>query len=225
MGVTKLAGWLSVCALIASCASTDMGQRTVGVAPTDKASSEAGIWLMMEEAERKLSRSGARNEDAELNSYVQSLTCELTKEFCDEMRVYILDVPTFNASMAPNGMMIIYSGLLLRADNEAELAFVLGHEFGHYFENHSLEQMAARRNASATGVVLSVAFAAAGVPELADVGYLAGMSSAYAFSREKEVEADRIGLARMGEAGYDPHAALAQVNRHAVQFCYLLPAL
>ena len=49
--------------------------------------------------------------------------------------------PAFNASIAANGYMEVWSGLLLRVDDEAQLAFVLGHEIGHYRERHSVALM------------------------------------------------------------------------------------
>ena len=53
----------------------------------------------------------------------------------------LVRTPYFNASMAPNGMMQVWSGLLLRVDNEAQLAAVLGHEIGHYLARHSVERL------------------------------------------------------------------------------------
>ena len=53
--------------------------------------------------------------------------------------MYVVDVPVFNASMAPNGVTLVFTGALLRMHDEAELAMVLGHEFAHYRQRHSLE--------------------------------------------------------------------------------------
>ena len=55
-------------------------------------------------------------------------------------------MPQFNAMMAPNGMMLVWSGLLLRVENEAQLAAILGHELGHYLERHSVEQLRAAKD-------------------------------------------------------------------------------
>ena len=44
-----------------------------------------------------------------------------------DVRVYLERTPLFNASMAPNGMMTVWTGLMLRVENEAQLAAVLGH--------------------------------------------------------------------------------------------------
>ena len=76
--------------------------------------------------------------DEALNTYVRKVVCELAGEHCASLRVYIVDDPSSNAMTAPNGMVIVWTGLLLRSQNEAELAFVLGHEITHYLKRHSL---------------------------------------------------------------------------------------
>ncbi len=190
-------------AALAGCASTDHGARNVGQAPSDASSPEAGIWLQMDALEGKLARSGYRINDPGLEAYLAQVTCKVSGEYCPELRVYVMDSPQFNASMAPNGMMLVNTGLLLRAENEAQLAFVLGHEFGHYLENHALERRGAVKNASVTGSILAIGMTAAGAGAFADLGFAAPMAGAFAFNREQEREADRIGLAAIGAAGYD----------------------
>ncbi|MEO0983133.1 MAG: M48 family metalloprotease [Pseudomonadota bacterium] len=198
------------------CASTDYGQRTPGQEINDARSTEAGFVLQMREAEDDLKRSGAVNEDPELNAYIGSVACKVAGEFCNELRVYIVEIPIFNASMAPNGMMMVHSGLLLRADNEAELAFVLAHEFGHYFESHSIERWGAWKNANNAGVVLGATIGAVGGvalgspgAALGDTAYILSASTAFSFSREQEHEADKIGLQIIGDLGYSPQAGVS----------------
>ena len=79
--------------------------------------------------------------DLKLHAYVEDIACRLGASHCPDIRVHIVRTPWFNASMAPNGMMQVWSGLLLRADNEAQLAAVLGHEIGHYISRHSVERL------------------------------------------------------------------------------------
>ncbi|NBC34898.1 MAG: M48 family metalloprotease [Alphaproteobacteria bacterium] len=197
--VTAVAGM----AALSACASTDYGRREVGEAPADKSSAEAGMWLQMDEMEDRLAMSGHRVDDPALDAYMKEILCKVAGDYCGELRVYVMESPQFNASMAPNGMMLVNTGLLLRAETEAQLAFVLAHEFGHYLENHSLERRGAVKNASVTGSILSAGLIAAGAGALADLGYAAPMAGAFAFNRDQEREADRIGLEALGEAGYD----------------------
>ena len=58
--------------------------------------------------------------------------------------------------MAPNGMMQVWSGLL-RVDNEAQLASVVGHEIGHYLQRHTVERLRDAQSRSAFGMVLNIA--------------------------------------------------------------------
>ncbi|WP_430434427.1 M48 family metalloprotease [Methyloversatilis sp.] len=173
----------------------------------DIATDEGGLWAMMDREEEKLRHSRFLLGDAELQRYVSDIACRLAGNHCPDMRVYLVRTPFFNASMAPNGMMQVWSGLLLRASNEAQLAAVLAHEVGHYLKRHSLERMRDARSKSAlaqfVGMALGVA-GAGGVGSIAQLGVLAGM---FAFSRENEREADAIGLDLMYQAGYDPMEA------------------
>lgn len=173
----------------------------------DLATDEGGLWALMDREEEKLRHSRFLLGDAELQRYVSDIACRLAGNHCPDMRVYLVRTPFFNASMAPNGMMQVWSGLLLRAANEAQLAAVLAHEVGHYLKRHSLERMRDARSKSAlaqfVGMALGVA-GAGGAGSIAQLGVLAGM---FAFSRENEREADAIGLDLMYQAGYDPMEA------------------
>ncbi|MFZ5506875.1 MAG: M48 family metalloprotease [Pseudomonadota bacterium] len=173
----------------------------------DIATDEGGLWALMDREEEKLRHSRFLLGDNGLQRYVSDIACRLAGDHCPDMRVYLVRTPFFNASMAPNGMMQVWSGLLLRAANEAQLAAVLAHEVGHYLKRHSLERMRDARSKSAlaqfVGMALGVA-GAGGVGSIAQLGVLAGM---FAFSRENEREADAIGLDLMHRAGYDPMEA------------------
>ena len=103
-------------------------------------------------------------------------------------------------------------------ENEAQLAFVLGHGLGHYLRRHSWQRFHDASTKSAFLQVLSIAMhfaaGAAGVPlpELVAIGPQLGagfatLGSVYAFSRDGEREADEIGFALMVRAGYDPREA------------------
>ena len=124
---------------LAACA-TDQGTRAVGERPAALDTTEASLWYQMDQEEERLRTSGRLLEDPALNDFVGELVCELAGEYCAETRVYVVDTIDFNAMMAPNGMMLVNSGLLLRASSEDELAFVIGHELAHFIENHALEQ-------------------------------------------------------------------------------------
>ncbi|MEY2633940.1 MAG: hypothetical protein RIR00_2594 [Pseudomonadota bacterium] len=158
---------------------------------------EGGLWGLMDREEKNLRRSPLLLRDPELKRYVQELACRLAGEHCPDLRIFLLRTPLFNASMAPNGMMQVWSGLLLRVENEAQLAAVLGHEIGHYLQRHSLERMRDVKAKSAFGQFVGL-FGAVGA-----LGQLAVLASAFAYGRDHEREADRIGAVLMHRAGFD----------------------
>jgi beta-barrel assembly-enhancing protease len=165
---------------------------------------EGGLWSMMDREETRARRSSFMVRDEALTRYVQDIVCRLAGEHCPDIRVHIVRTPLFNASMAPNGMMQVWSGLLLRVDTEAQLAAVIGHELGHYMERHTLERMRDLKGKAALATFLSL-FGLAGA--IAGIGVAA---SIYGFSRDQESRADRIAVWLMHRAGYDA-AQAAQV--------------
>lgn len=194
------------CAALAGLAPQAMAQAPAWAMPErftrpDIASDEGGLWALMDREEQRLRRSPFRLRDEALGSYLTALACKLGGSHCPDIRVYAVRAPWFNASMAPNGMMQIWSGLLLRVDNEAQLASVIGHEIGHYLQRHTIERLRDLRARSAFGSFLSL-FGLVGA-----IGAIAAMASALAFSRDQEREADRIGVDLMRGSGHDPREA------------------
>ncbi len=174
------------------------------VAGTD----EDELWYAMERAERELQRSPLRVRDEALNDYLRKTVCKSAGDYCRDLRVYLMDVPQFNASMAPNGVMLVWTGALLRARDEAEIAFVLGHEMGHFKAQHSLKQWRRLKDTTALLSVFQLLAYGAGAPNLAMLGSLAGYATIFKFTRDQEREADRIGFDALVRHGYDPQAGV-----------------
>ncbi|MBT6274460.1 MAG: M48 family metalloprotease [Chromatiales bacterium] len=168
---------------------------------------EAGWWMKLDNMEQKARTAGNRVRDPTLNKYVEQIVCRVAGAFCKDIRVYLVQVPHFNASMAPNGMMQVWTGLILRARNEAQLAAVIGHEIGHYLRRHTLQRMRSVSNTADFMIFFQIGLAAAGVPVAGDVAQLIAMGALQAYGRDHEREADRIGLELMTKAGYDPREA------------------
>lgn len=172
---------------------------------------EIGMWREDDERERALAASPVVIRDEALTSYIQNLLCRTVgTDRCSSIRTYIIREPTFNATMSPNGTMRVFSGLLLRARSEAELAAVLGHEFGHFERRHGLERFRATRR---------------GTDTLAWSALLASMSRSYQvqqtyqnlqfsiygdlfrYARDHEREADILGLGYLNASELRPQAA------------------
>ena len=90
-------------------------------------SDEDELWYAMERAETELRRSPLLVRDPALNAYVRDVACKVAGDHCGDLRVYVMDVPQFNASMAPNGMMLVWTGALLRIHE----ATVIDADFGY----------------------------------------------------------------------------------------------
>jgi predicted Zn-dependent protease len=168
------------------------------------ATDEAGWWMVMDRAEAKLRTAGNLVRDEALNQYVKGIVCRLAGPYCPDIRVYLLRVPYFNASMAPNGVMQVWTGLLLRTRNEAQLAAVLGHELGHYLRRHTLHRWRAVKTTTNALIFFQIGAALGGVPAAGQIGTLIALGSLTGFSRDQERESDRMGLQLMTKIGYDP---------------------
>lgn len=167
----------------------------------DVSTDEGGLWAVIDREEAKLRRSHFMIRDPALRDYLQNMVAKLAGPHIEDIRVYPMRLPYFNASMYPNGMMQVWSGLLLRAENEAQLASVVGHEIAHFVQRHSIARW--RDLKSRAAVVSLVGWA--GVPGL--LGQLALTAGMGMYSRDHEREADAVGLALMQNAGYDPTQA------------------
>ena len=163
---------------------------------------ERGIWLETEEYERNLRDSRLIVRDPALNAYVRDVLCRTVgADKCGQARIYIVRTPHFNASMAPNGMMQVWTGLLLRMRTEGQLAAVLGHEFAHYERRHSLRAFKDMR--AKTDAMAWLSF----VPYVGNVAYFGMLGSIFGFSREMEREADLGSIEYMAASPFDPAEA------------------
>lgn len=192
--------------LLPGCASTPPQAAQPGHRPQDASSDEAGLWHQMERFEAQLAQSPARVRDEQLEGYLRELSCRVAGDYCGDLRVYLLRAPYFNASMAPNGVMLVWTGLLLRVEDEAQLAFVLGHELAHFRHRDTLLRW--RRIKGTEGVLagLSLVGGVFGASVVGVAGALTGYASLFAYNREQERQADAFGLLQMRQAGYDPAA-------------------
>jgi beta-barrel assembly-enhancing protease len=201
------------CAYIASDAAAQ--SRTPGQRPAPN-SVEASIWDLSDKAETEAKRAGQLITDPALNAYVSGIKCKVAPEFCGDLRTYIMARPAFNASMAPNGYMEVWSGLLLRAENEAQVAFVIAHEAGHFEESHSIEAWRDMRSKANWALGLSLAAGAAGAPSyVGDLVYIGAIASVFGFSRENydPVQGGELWRLLIGEAAASEFPAVR--NREA----------
>ncbi|NJR23570.1 MAG: M48 family metalloprotease [Richelia sp. CSU_2_1] len=107
----------------------------------------------------------------------------------------VVDDNNINAFATMGGFVYVNKGLMAAADNEAQLASVIGHEIGHISARHSIQQM--RQMAIASGLA-----AATGLDRSRVVQLGVELALRRPHSRQAEYEADILGLSTMGRAGY-----------------------
>ena len=146
-----------------------------------------------------LSQSFRLHRDASLTAYVNDIGQSLIP-YSDRPDIpYVFQVvedDSINAFATMGGYVYVTTGLLAAADNEAEVAGVLGHEVGHIAEKHALDQM--RDAAIAQGVA-----GAFGLSRNQMVSMAVDVTLHLPNSRKDELVADDHGFVTMGEAGYD----------------------
>jgi predicted Zn-dependent protease len=127
----------------------------------------------------------------------------------EAFKVTTLNSPVMNAFAVPGGYLYTTRQLVALANDEAELAFVIGHEAGHIAARHSSE----RKRASIFSQILAVGLGA--VTGSSQLGSLAGQVTqglVLSYSRRQEYEADDLGVAYLAAAGYDPAASASFLN-------------
>jgi predicted Zn-dependent protease len=119
--------------------------------------------------------------------------------------IKVIDSDEINAFALPGGFFFVNSGLILNADEEAELAGVMAHEIAHVCAHHAVREET-RLNYSQFGAIPLIfigGWTGYGVYEAASFGVPITFMK---FSREFEAQADYLGVQYMYRAGYDPQA-------------------
>ena len=176
---------------------------------------ERGMWMEADEYEKALKTSELLVDDEALTTYLHSILCaSVGNDRCNGVRIYVADIPAFNATMAPNGAMTVWTGLLLRARSEAEVGAVLGHEFAHFELRHSLQGFQNRRSGSDILAWTMVLGGIAGTDTRDLTISLVG--SMFRFDRGMEKEADLLGLRYLASSAY-PSRAASEVWQHLME--------
>lgn len=121
--------------------------------------------------------------------------------------IKVIDSDEINAFALPGGFFFVNSGLILNADEEAEMAGVMAHETAHVCAHHAVREMTRLNYAqiSAIPLIFIGGWTGLGIYEVAAVGVPVTFLE---FSRVFEAQADYLGVQYMYRAGYDPQALI-----------------
>lgn len=146
--------------------------------------------------------------DPKLSAYVQSIVSKIgdvSHRPQLNYRVTVLDTPQINAFALPGGNVYVCRGILPYMNSEAELAAVMAHEIGHVTARHTAERLSSMQTLQ-YGVLLGSLFfkddSAASLFYV--VGSGASLLATFSFSRENEMEADRLSIEYADKAGFSP---------------------
>lgn len=120
--------------------------------------------------------------------------------------IKVLDSDEANAFALPGGFFYVNKGLILAADNEAEMAGVMAHEIAHVTARHAVENQT--KGMWLQGLAIAGSIFLGGVPGLIinNLGGLGLLAAFLKFSRSAEEEADKLGAQYLYAAGYDPNS-------------------
>jgi hypothetical protein len=124
--------------------------------------------------------------------------------------IKVIDSDEINAMALPGGFFYVNSGLILNADEEAELAGVMAHETAHVCAHHAAREMT-RMNYAQLGtipLIMMTGYSWTGYGIYEAVQFAVPMTF-LKFSRDFETQADYLGIQYMYRAGYDPQAFIS----------------
>jgi beta-barrel assembly-enhancing protease len=189
----------------------DMGE------PADLELSPAQEAKIADEVVSEFYRGGYLVNDVELDDYINTIGWRLATQGSGSnapphFRFFLIADDRINAFAVPGGVLGLNAGLLLAADNESELAGVMGHEQAHVTQRHLARSANDTKTATMATYLAMIAAIIAGSanPNMIAGALALGQTINYQrevnYTRAHELEADRIGIRTMAEAGYDPEA-------------------
>jgi predicted Zn-dependent protease len=203
---------LSAAAALAACSeNAETGRRQLAFVPDDQLSALADqTWAEVVRQHPPLNDPAA---DARLARIGRRLA-EASGRTDLNWRFAVLDGADVNAFVLPNGQVGVFRGLFEFARSDDEIASVLGHEIGHVLARHPAErvsqELAVQAGVSLAQVLLSSGENAEQAGQIAGaLGIGATVGVLLPYSRRHELEADKIGVELMRDAGFAPGAAVS----------------
>ncbi len=189
------------------CATSPLGRRQLKMFPESEMSRMGALSF------QQIKENGTRSRDSARVAYVEcvanGILDAMERESASDWEVVVFEDESANAFALPGRKIGVHTGLLAIAENQHQLAAVIGHEIGHVLAGHANERVSQANLAQAGMVLAQVAGQASGMtPEQQQVFALLGLGVQVGvllpYSRAHESEADLIGLDLMAAAGFEP---------------------
>ena len=212
--------WVLLVALPQGCAPSPVLPVGDQGRPFPAEADERALWSQAEKEEDKLAKTGDVHDDPSLVQYLERIAARVLPREGKAaegpaIRVIVFRDPTLNAFAMPNGRVYLHTGLLARVENEAQLAAVMAHELTHVTDRHALTVQRETRTRRSPFTDDPGTPVSRTTPEV-----FAGLRLRWAllaavdgYGRDLEREADRRGMERLVEAGYDPREAPRVLER------------
>ncbi|RUO77192.1 M48 family metallopeptidase [Idiomarina seosinensis] len=220
MRLRTVAASLAAVLALASCSKSPTGRSQLTLMPAQQ------LNQMGEQSYEQMKQELEINNDAATNAYVQCVSDALIETLPDPYRNADWEITVFaneaaNAFALPGNNIGVYDGLLEVAENQHQLAAVIGHEIGHVIAEHSNERVSSNMMVGLglqIGSVLAETQLDKGNAALlmAAMGVGAQVGILLPYSRTHESESDRLGLEYMADAGFKLEEA-AQLWRNMAE--------
>jgi len=153
-------------------------------------------------------------EDPVVTEYVNRIAQNLIRNSDAKVpfTIKVIDSEEINAFAFPGGFLFVNYGVILAAENEAELAGVMAHEIAHVAARHATRQMTRAQMFNLASIPLIFVGGGVGLAVREAVG-LAIPFSTTKFERSFEAEADYLGVEYLYKTGYDPQALISFFER------------
>lgn len=187
---------------------------------------------------RQLRDENALIEDPEISEYINGVGWRLAAQSAEggrHFQYYVIKDPEINAFAVPGGYVFINEGLVLATNSESELASVMAHETAHVTQHHIARAIRAQSQQSLTtaaALIAAILLGAMGGGQAVEGGIAAAEGLAVQqqinFTRDNEMEADRVGIGFLAGAGFDPNAMATffdTMSRHEGLATTYIPAM
>jgi predicted Zn-dependent protease len=207
--IKPVISFIATALLLQSCATSPLGRNQLILFPESEMAQMGAAAFQDIEQKTPVAKS------SKVNAYVSCVSQHLIRALPggdpDAWEVKVFDQEAANAFALPGRKIGVYTGLLDVAENQDQLATVIGHEVAHVLSKHSNERVSTNF-VTQSGLQLAQVAAGADTAVKQQLFGLLGLGAQVGvllpFSRAQEAEADLVGLELMAKAGFDPRESV-----------------